>query len=130
MSQSDEKVPLVAYCDLVANPSKYDGQVVRVKANHIVGFEWSFLTDEKCASTSLDDKAHTWIIIPGDATLCENASPIRTALPPQNDRSESIQREVTVVGTFHNSRSGHLGGYPFYMEFDCLEKAGKWQIVD
>ncbi len=130
MGSSDDKPPLLAYCELVANPTQYDEQVVRVRASHVTGFEWSFLTDEKCSSKALDGEAHTWIVIPGDATLCENASQVSTALPPQHNRSESIERQVVVMGVFHNSNMG-IGEseYPFDIDFSCLEQAGKWQVV-
>ncbi len=129
-SQSDEKLPLVSYCDLVANPSQYDSQVVHIRASQVSGFEWSFLTDEKCSGKSFADESQTWIIIPSEANLCENASQVSTASPPQLNRRESLEREVIITGVFHNSpfrASAHE--YTFKMDFICLEKAGKWQVV-
>ena len=130
-SPSDDEPPLLAYCDLVANPSQYDGQVVRVSASYIFGFELSFLTDEKCSSKSLDDKFHTWIVIYRSTPLCENASQVSTFLTPQeHDSNELLESEVIVRGIFHNSKIGFAQReYTFNMEFICLEKAGKWQVV-
>jgi len=128
-SQSDQKIPLVAYCDLVRNPSKYDGQEVRVKAIYTTGFEWAFLSDEKCPSKK-DNATRTWVVIPGDAKLCEDVGQVNTSSPPQSNRSESLERKVTITGIFHNSNGGHLGRYPFTMEFVCLKEAGKWKAVD
>jgi hypothetical protein len=127
--QSDEKLPLVAYCDLVANPTKYDEQVVRVSANHITGWEWTYLADENCPNDSSATANATWISIPVDATLCEGVTRVSSSSLPWNWRGESLERKVIVVGKFRNSRGGHLSFYPFQMEFICLEKAGKLRIV-
>jgi hypothetical protein len=124
-SQSDEKPHLVAYCDLVENPEQYHEQVVRVRARHVVGFEWSYLTDDNCSNNSSEFANETWIIIPSDPTLCEGAKQTSASIP----RGDSLEREVTIVGTFHNSKGGHMGYYPFYIELICLERAGKWQVV-
>jgi starvation-inducible outer membrane lipoprotein len=125
-NQPDEKVPLIAYCNLVANPSQYDGQVVRVSASYVVGFEWSYLTDEKCSSDS-SSAAQTWII--PDDTWCEGVTQTSTFPLPEHNHSESLERKVTIMGKFYNSSGGHLGKYPFQMEFICLERAGKWRVV-
>ena len=93
--RSDEKLPLVSYCDLVAVPSQYDGQVVRVRASHIVGFEWSYLADEKCSDDS-PDANQTWIIIPDDA-WCDGATQTNTSLPQKYNRSVALEREVTCI---------------------------------
>ena len=127
--QSDEKLPLVAYCDLVANPTKYDEQVVRVSANHITGFEWSYLADENCPNDSSGIANETWIIIPTDATLCEGTKRVNKFSLPWNWHGESLEKKVVVVGKFYNARGGHMGFYPFEMELICLEKAGRLRIV-
>lgn len=123
-----EEKASIAYCDLMKNPSLYDGKTVRVSANYIVGFEWAFLSDDKCPSGQ-DNATKTWIIIPDKANLCEDVGQVKTSLPPQINRSESMERKVTITGIFHNSRGGHLDSYPFTMEFICLKEAGEWQAV-
>ena len=123
-SQSDEP-PLVDYCDLVANPSQYDGQIVRVRAIHDAGWEWSYLTDRKC-SNDTPDIAQTWLIIPDDA-WCEGVRQTDTSLPPEYSRSVSVEREVIVVVTFHYSQGGLRGS--FKMELICLERAENWRAV-
>jgi hypothetical protein len=125
-SQLDKETPLVDYCDLVANPSHFDEQVVRVNASYIVGFEWSYLIDEKCSSDPLDT-AQTWII-PED-TWCEGAAKTYIYPPPDHSRAESLKREIILLGKFHNFPGGHLGGYPYQMEFICLEAAGQWSVI-
>ena len=127
ISQSEDKPPLLSYCDLVAEPSQYDGQVVRVRATHNVGWEWSYLTDESCSSDSADTP-QTWIIISSD-TWCEGARPTNTYVPNDYDgsRSVSLERKVTVVGTFHGTTGGPVGY--FSIDFICLEGAEKWQTV-
>ncbi len=116
----------VDYCTLIANPSQYDGQVVRVSADYSVGWEWAFLSDANCSPSSSNPDATTWVII-DDTNLCEDAVQVNTALPSEDILSGSIVQQVTITGIFHNSRSGHLGGYPFGMEFICLQEAGEWQ---
>jgi hypothetical protein len=128
-SQLDEKLPLVTYCDLVANPTKYDEQIVRVRANHISGWEWTYLADENCSNDSSATANATWINIPADATLCEGVTRVNNSSLPHNWRGESLERKVIVVGKFYNSRGGHLSLYPFHMEFICLEEAGKLRVV-
>jgi hypothetical protein len=123
-----EEITSIAYCDLVVNPSLYDGQTVRVSANYVVGFEWAYLSDEKCPSGQ-DNTTKIWIMIPGKANLCEDVAQVNTSLPPKINRSESLEREVTITGIFQNSNGGHLGRYPLTMEFICLNEAGKWRAV-
>jgi hypothetical protein len=128
-SQLDEKLPPIDYCDLVANPSQYHEKVVRVSANHITGFEWSYLADEDCPNDSSGSTNHTWIIIPGNPTLCEGTTQVENSIPPWNWQGGSLESRVIVVGKFYNTRGGHLNFYPFQMEFMCLEKAGKLRAV-
>jgi hypothetical protein len=127
-TRQPEEITNMAYCDLVANPSRYDGQTVRVSANYTVGTEWAYLSDEKCPGEQVNS-AKTWVIIPARATLCEDAGQVDTSPPHQINRSESLERKITITGIFHNSKGGHLGRYPFTMEFICLKEAGKWQAV-
>ena len=78
-NQSEQTIHPVAYCDLVANPSQYDGQIVQVKASHIHGFEWSYLTDQNCSIHS-SDTPRTWITIPEEA-WCEGAEQTNVVHP-------------------------------------------------
>lgn len=125
-----ETSTILAYCDVVANPSQYDGQVVSISANYTFGFEHSFLADEKCSSDLLDDNLQTWIVIYHSTPPCENASEVDKSLAPTSGGKVSAIREVVVKGTFHNSRITFAEReYSFYMDFICLEKAGGWQVV-
>jgi hypothetical protein len=125
--QADEDPPL-AYCDLIADPAKYDGQVVRIRATHNAGWEWSVLMDETCADGS-SHLSQTWALISTDE-WCEGVQPVSTTLPWGYDgqRKQSLEREVIVVGVFHNSSGGLQSS--FFMDVDCLESAGKWRLVD
>jgi hypothetical protein len=122
--QSD-KPPLVDYCELVTNPSQYDGQIVRVRGTHDAGWEWSYLTDRKC-SNEKPDIAQTWLMIPDDA-WCEGVRQTNTSLPPEYSRSVSLKREVIVLVTYHYSKGAPRGSSK--MDLICLEKAEKWQLV-
>lgn len=121
-SQSDEKPLHVDYCDLVKNPEQYDERVVRVRARHlIIALEYSYITDDNCSS----ELTQTWVVIPHD-TWREGVKQTSESLPHGYDTFEC---EVTLVGTFHNSNFGAGSGYPFYIDFICLERAGKWKGI-
>jgi hypothetical protein len=113
----------------VKNPSQYDGQEIRVRATYITGFEWTFLSDENCPGDTRNS-TQTWISIPREAKLCEDAAQVNRTSPPQIRRNHSLAREVTITGVFHNSSGGHLDGYPFVMDFVCLQDIGKWQVLE
>ena len=44
----DLTVYSVNFCDLVQNPKKYDGKIVRTQASHLQGIDTSSLSDSKC----------------------------------------------------------------------------------
>ena len=49
-SPADESLqPVLAYCELVGNPERYDGKVVRVRATVRMSIHGLFLTDAACS---------------------------------------------------------------------------------
>lgn len=128
----------VAFCELAADPDRYDGRVVRTTAELRVGEEQSELRDPRCPS-------------PNDAAWWE---PRGWKNPGSNDARtlHEILREqgfahVRVVGKFHgprkyepapglspemaerlrraNSRYGHLNMYRTMFEVAVLESVTK-----
>lgn len=129
-SESADEVTTVSYCKLVGNPARYDKHIVRLSARHVVGFEWSYLADDSCPSS--DMSSHIWILIPPSSAWCEGAKQTVSALP--EGPNDSLEREVTVVGTFHHSTDdymgyGHMGYYRFELDLICVEKAGDWRFI-
>ena len=51
------EVPTIKYCDIVREPTLYDGKLIRVEAFYTFGFEASFMYEESCA----DKLGYTWI---------------------------------------------------------------------
>jgi hypothetical protein len=90
------------FCDLLRNPDKYDGQLVKVRATFRYGFEWQQLYCLDCL-----DKGKAWLHLPIDL----------------DDKSEKASKKMpkgagivnlTVVGIFHFGKSyGHLNGYRY-----------------
>ena len=44
----DSTVYSVNFCELVQNPKKYDGKIVRTRTSHLQGIDFSSLSDSKC----------------------------------------------------------------------------------
>lgn len=107
-------IPTVPYCELVREPMRYDKAIVRVRAIHVVGFEWSYLMDNECSE-------QTWTILVPDDPACSVDVP--TPSIPVDRRGG--MRSVLVVGQFHGERRGygHLGQYPYRFEVNCIEEA-------
>ncbi|MEA2336426.1 MAG: hypothetical protein QOE82_433, partial [Thermoanaerobaculia bacterium] len=42
------ELPVLAYCDLIADPVRYNEQVVRVRATYLHGFEHSLFGGDGC----------------------------------------------------------------------------------
>ncbi len=56
----DEDLPILAYCELVKNPEKYSGKIVRVSADLYWFMHGYYLADKNCAAGG--DSARTAIV--------------------------------------------------------------------
>lgn len=52
-----DKIPLLSYCDLIANPELHDNKIVRVKVSYYTGFEGGFFYDLAC--DEVDKRAYS-----------------------------------------------------------------------
>lgn len=55
-ASSTTEIPTVAYCDVIANPSKYDQKVIRLSVSYFSGHHVSNLYDTRC-----DTKRSTYL---------------------------------------------------------------------
>lgn len=117
-----EEIPNPEYCDLVANPEKYDGKIIRLSAKLYMGLEGSWFYDAKCSINNgaviSSENKDVWRAIDeqtkkqNDKTLKENEGRLRNEI------------YLTVVGKFKNVVYGEGGlTTPFQFQILKVEKA-------
>lgn len=93
---------LVAYCDLVNNPEKYDGKEVTVRAIYRYGFEWQEIFCLECRKVG-----KTWLEFDDDA-----AAQYKAALKKFPKHQGTVNAVIT--GIFQSSKGPFGdGGYRF-----------------
>jgi hypothetical protein len=98
-SSASPQAPM-KFCELMRNPEKYNGQLVKVRAIWIYGFEWSYL---HC----LDCDGRVWL----DTSDVDDESAKTLKHTP-----EAGIVNVDVEGVFHAGGSfGHLNGYKYQL---------------
>jgi len=114
-SHSSEAVPTISYCELMQNPDKYVGQMVRVSATWDAGFEWSYLYHRDCIAHR--NEAHV------DFVEEENSCPqTKKNLKKINRKYVNSKGDVVVVGKLRASGSyGHMGALSREFVITCLE---------
>lgn len=95
---------LVAFCDLVINPDKYNGKEITTRATYRYGFEWQEVFCLAC-----EGKTKVWLEFSEDLTVKSKAA-LRKA--PKN---HGIINAV-FTGTFRTSGPYGDGGYGFQLE--------------
>ncbi len=122
-STTQEERTVVEYCDLVAQPAKYLGQVVRVRATYYAGYETSIFVGEHC-------EPRTWVEF--DDHWRENTSSgvIRKYSDLPSLQSDLGTREVGVVAVGALSGSGvrefgHLACCGFQFRVLAFDEVGK-----
>lgn len=120
------RVTKVDYCELVQNPAAYDQRTVRLEAVQTVGSGTSYLSDPHCT-----DKAKTSMLTwstTANKVWCQAVAPTSVAQEEKTfaNRQEQLERNVTIVGTFHESHNEQVQTYPFALDSACLEQAGSW----
>ena len=92
------EIPTVGFCDLVRNPEKYDGQIVRTQALLYYGFEASVLYLPAC------DKFDTWASYDRsyDAKVKESKK-LYKILTKGNDRDYNVA-DIVIVGRFDGKK--------------------------
>ena len=119
--------PTVAFCNLVGDPNRYDGKVVRTQAVVAVGFEVGIVYDPKCG----DREKRAWYDF-DHATYQPDEKgwkALRALLFPESKEGSGHYRgraRATMVGRFDASAKngyGHLNQYRFLFTIMRVEKA-------
>lgn len=125
--KSSADPPTVAFCDLVGDPNRYDGKVVRTQAVVAVGFEVGIVYDPKCG----DREKRAWYDF-DQATYQPDEKgwkALRGLLFPESKEGSGHYRgraRATMVGRFDASAKngyGHLNQYHFLFTIMRVEKA-------
>ncbi len=108
----------VDYCELIKNPTAYDGRKVRVEATYRFGYEWSELY---CASC-FDLAKRTWV---GFDNLDETCSDKKLLKKLRKESPRGRTLSVVFAGTFDSSKTGygHSNDFKFLLNVSCIEKA-------
>ena len=111
-----ESAPTISYCELLREPSLYQGKLVRVAATWHYGFEWSYLYHRECMSRG--NKA--WVEFVDEDESCPQTKKLSKRLKDDFDN----KADVVAVGTLAVGRGyGHMGAYQYQFTIKCLEKA-------
>ncbi len=101
-------IPIMAYCDLVRNPSDFNEKIVRVRGAYRVGFEWAELYCSNCSGR-------------GDRTWVEFSD--EPCPKSKNFKGDRIVN-VIFVGKFQTGQLyGHENGYKHQLVVTCVEEA-------
>jgi hypothetical protein len=136
---SEPKIPLVHYCDLLNRPDTYDGKQIRLKAEYDSGFEHSVFADSRCVK-AWDAKKLVWVEF-ADAAVSNTDRAVAARFDqarwrPEADRDGRItdmwrswRVELMVVGEFRKSKDpsfgfGHKNVYPFMIMVTKIESVG------
>lgn len=106
----------VPYCELIQNPSAYDGKKVRIAATYRSGYEWSELYDPDC----FDFEKRTWVEFEN-----LNAESRRVLEDLRTERSEGRTLSVTFAGIFESSTGdyGHQNHYKYLLKVSDVDQA-------
>jgi hypothetical protein len=106
-------LPMIQYCDLIRDSSRYENQIIRVKGIYSVSMENSSLDDPSCGGQN----AFTWVV-------SEPYSSFEAALSAakvwRDDRAE-----VVLLGKFYGPTHegyGHLNGYRYKLSVMKVEE--------
>jgi hypothetical protein len=117
VAYSEDYMP-VDYCELIKNPSLYDGKKVRVEATYRYGFEWSELYCQDCFELN----KRTWVEF---NNLDESCTSKKSLKKLRKDSPKGRTLSVVFSGTFESAKKsyGHSNGYQFQLNVSCVEKA-------
>ncbi len=113
---NDRESATVTYCDLIRNPERYKGKLVRVSAIYRYGYEWSELYCLECMN-----EGRTWVEFDESYVSSTKAS-IRKKIGGNGFKGRTVR--VLMVGRFASGGAyGHMGAYRFRFLVSRLEKA-------
>ena len=108
---------LIAFCDIVKNPEKYDGKIVRLKGKLSFGIEGAWFSEAKCG---IDNAA---VIESENDKVWAEIEKART----QKDKEFLINEiDLITIGRFKNTAYNEGGlKTPFRFEMFWIEKNGR-----
>ena len=118
-ANNSQEIPTLTYSELIKNKEIYVEKIIRVKAIHIYGFEWSFLCDANCKSR----KPETWVEFIDKDDLCKGS---KGKLKGGSDNFDN-KAEVIYVGKLSSGIFGD-GSYSFQFMVNCVEKFKKLKV--
>jgi hypothetical protein len=115
------ELPVLAYCDLIADPVRYNEQVVRVRATYLSGFENSAFSADGCDH-------RTWVDF-SPSYQTNTAKRVRETFASLDTATElvavgvftGVARTRVIFGRTVHDRFGHLGGYDYHFELLAIE---------
>lgn len=122
----DTKVPFVLYCDLVHDPMKFDGHLVRTEAVWQRMINAGALADRSCAVAS----SEALLTLPSFSKDSNFNSSLRKELWKILDKDGAAR--VRITGTFHGpkGRPYAADGQKFQIEIACLLKVSPLKASD
>jgi hypothetical protein len=121
----------VGFCEVMRNPGRFEGRLVRVAGRFVAGFEWSYWSDSRCPN------ARTWVEF--DSKVKQNSR--QDALAVLEREEERVARrdaaaaprvvfsnlviDLEVVARFESAalRYGHLGGWSSQFQVLSVDRA-------
>jgi len=138
-AKSSSDVSGVAFCDLLRDPTRYDGKEVRFRAIYLADFELAAFHSDSCS----DKKNRTWAEFDQVAIAKSSRPEILEKLKEQvycclwGGDNYWRETDMLLTGVFHSSREdyGHLGQYRFMIIVKSVEeisatKKTKWPGFD
>jgi hypothetical protein len=115
------ELPTLSYCEVIARPAELDGQLVRVRATYLSGFEQSELSADGC-----DHRAWTEFSRDYAANTAERVRQLFESLDGPFEivavaRFTGVKPTREVFGRVIHQGFGHLGGSDFKMEILAIE---------
>ena len=114
---TDYTVYPVPFCDLIHNPARYDGKLVRTKCTYVFDVDFYYLTSDNCGTE--DIQVTLAAVEPGDKSLesksTERVAPMFEWLA-RRDRDPEV--EIDVVGRFYIKDKLH--NVPAFAMLDIL----------
>jgi hypothetical protein len=104
------ELPVLGYCDLIADPVRYNAQVVRVRATYLHGYEHSLFSGDGC------DDHRTWVDF-SPSYQTNTAKRVRETFASLDTATELVAVGVftgvaptrVIFGRTVHDRFGHLG---------------------
>lgn len=113
-TEKEVNIPTLTFSELMENYESYLGKIIRLKAIHIYGFEWSFLCDKSSCKRRDSD---TWVEFIDEDDLCKGSiKKFKKGTDYFDNKAEIIYLGKLSSGTFGD------GGYSYQFKVSCVEK--------